>query len=113
MPLFSILCKCTPFDKMMAQTHSCNRLLLLSNAKINETLDITELKKAFFYKLDDNENYLKCEPKIKEMCEKIINNMVCNFSYSKDTALEAVIYAFKKEIIDLSKIIKREEKQEK
>ncbi len=86
---------------------------LLSNARTNDSVNTEQLKDAFFYKQNDKDAYEKCEEKVTEMCEKIINNMVCNFSYSKDTALEAILYAFKYDIIKLSTIIKREDNDAK
>lgn len=86
---------------------------LLSNARTNDSVNTEQLKDAFFYKQNDKNSYSKCDEKVIEMCEKIINNMVCNFSYSKNTALEAILYAFKHKIIDLSTIIKREENDAK
>lgn len=85
---------------------------LLSNSRTNDSVNTEQLKDAFFHKQNDKTAYKKCEPKIKEFCEKIINNMVVNFSYSKNTALEAILYAFRHKIINLSTIIKREEKDE-
>ncbi|GAF92238.1 unnamed protein product, partial [marine sediment metagenome] len=86
---------------------------LLSNARTNDSVNTEQLKDAFFYKQNDKIAYNKCDKKVIEMCEKIINNMVCNFSYSKDTALEAILYAFKHTIINLSTIIKREDNDDK
>ena len=86
---------------------------LLSNARTNDSVNTEQLKDAFFYKQNDKTAYKKCDEKVVEMCEKIINNMVCNFSYSKDTALEAILYAFKHKIINLSTIIKREDNDAK
>ena len=82
---------------------------LLSNARTNDGVNTEQLKDAFFYKQNDKVAYEKCDEKVVVMCEKIINNMVCNFSYSKDTALEAILYAFRHDIIKLSTIIKRED----
>jgi predicted Ser/Thr protein kinase len=83
---------------------------LLSNARTNDSLNTDKLKDAFFHKQNNPEEYGKCSAKIKQMCEKVINNMKMNFGYSNDTALEAILYGFRHDIIKLSKIIKREEK---
>jgi len=86
---------------------------LLSNSRINDSINTEKLKDAFFYRQNDSAKYKKAEKNIKDMCEKIINNMVTNFSYSKETALDAILYAFRNNIIELSSIIKREDKDAK
>lgn len=86
---------------------------LLSNSRTNDSINTEKLKDAFFYKQNDPAKYKKAEKKVKDMCEKVINNMVTNFGYSKDTALDAILYAFRNEIIELSTIIKREDKDAK
>jgi hypothetical protein len=83
---------------------------LLSNARTNDSLDTNKLRDAFFYKQNDKSAYEKCSAKIKAMCEKVINNMERNFGYSHDTALEAILYGCRYDIVQLSTIIKREEK---
>jgi predicted Ser/Thr protein kinase len=83
---------------------------LLSNARTNDSLDTNKLKDAFYHKHNNKEAYDKCSSKIKSMCEKVINNMERNFGYSQDTALEAILYGFRNDIVQLSTIIKREDK---
>ena len=67
------------------------------------------LRDAFFHKreLRDNyvDNYSKYSENIKNFVETILDNMVTRFKYSRQIALDTVIFALRKDIVDFSKII--------
>ena len=49
--------------------------------------------------------YNKLNESIKHNVESIIQNMVSRFSYSKEIALDTIVFALRQNILDFSKII--------
>jgi hypothetical protein len=82
---------------------------LLSHRKKVEGVNPELLRDAFFHKreLRDKyiDNYSKYSPEIKNLVENILNNLVRHFGYSREIALDTVIFALRKDIVDFGKII--------
>jgi hypothetical protein len=87
--------------------------LLLSNKKIKENINVEELKNLFYIKQNSTKDYIKYNEITRNFCEKILNNMSSNFGYSENTAIEAIIYAIDKKVIDLNNLIKKDKRSEK
>lgn len=85
--------------------------LLLSNSRVQKNININELNDLFYIKQNNNSDYIKSNKNLKQFCEKVIKNMVDNFGYSDNTALETIIYALDNKVIDLKNIIKKDDKK--
>tara|TARA_R110002020_G_scaffold248845_3_gene462844 strand:- start:1281 stop:3812 length:2532 start_codon:yes stop_codon:yes gene_type:complete len=81
---------------------------LLSNRRVKDDIDPEALKNLFYIKQNNKKDYINNKNDTKAYCEKIINNMIVNFGYSENTALEAIIYALDNKVIDLNKLIKKD-----
>ena len=81
---------------------------LLSHRKTVEDINPEILRDAFFHKreLRDNyvDNYSKYSDNIKNFVENILDNMVQRFKYSRQIALDTVIFALRKDIVDFYRI---------
>jgi predicted Ser/Thr protein kinase len=84
-----------------AREYSC----LLSHRKSVEGISIEQLRDAFFQKKNTPEKYKKYSQEIDRLVETILNNMVQRFLYSYPMALNTVVYALRKRVVDFSIII--------
>jgi len=78
---------------------------LLSHNRVMDDININLLEEAFYYKYNSPSKYNKCTTRIREMVDMIINNMIKNNGYSKDMALETVIYALTEQVINFAEIL--------
>jgi predicted Ser/Thr protein kinase len=78
---------------------------LLSHKKVLGGMSTEDFVNAFFHKMNSKENYKKCDKKTKEMVESVISNMVNNYGYSKEMALETIVYALKESVVNFNEII--------
>ena len=78
---------------------------LLSHRKTAEGVNPIELRNAFFKKQTSQEEYEKCSPKLRTQADKIISNLVTRFDYPEEIALDTIIYAIRKEVIDFSHVL--------
>jgi len=78
---------------------------LLSHRKTNLEISGEELKDAFFQKLNDQKGYLNLNVKIRELVETILHNLSRRRGYTRGIALRTVVYALRKDIVELSKIL--------
>lgn len=78
---------------------------LLSHRRAMEGINAVDLRNAFFHKIHDQERYQSYSDELKEFLETIIKNMINRYSYSEEIALDTIIYALRKNIIDFAKII--------
>lgn len=82
---------------------------LLSHRRTVEGINPELLRDAFFHKREMRDNYIdnysKYKDEIKNLVENVLNNMVKRFGYSRQIALDTIIFALRKDIIDFSKII--------
>jgi hypothetical protein len=100
-------------DDGLLEQFSKEYKMLLSNRRVNENINVEELKNLFYIKQNSKTDYIKYDKELRNFCEKIISNMKNNFGYSKNTALEAIIYAIDNKVIDLKNIIQKDEDSEK
>jgi len=78
---------------------------LLSHRKIIDGINSNALENAFFLKFNQSSKYNGCSKEIQDMVENILNKMKENNKYSKEMALETVVYALSEEVVDFSEII--------
>jgi len=81
---------------------------LLSHRKSMEGIDIEKLEDSFFLKLNSKKKYEQMAekyPKITNLTELIINNMCRNNGYSKEMALDTIVYALNNGTILFEEII--------
>lgn len=78
---------------------------LLSHRKTAEGVNPVDLRNAFFKKERSAEEYGKCSPSLQAQVEKILGNMVIRFAYPEEIALDTIIYAIRKEVIDFSQVL--------
>jgi hypothetical protein len=79
--------------------------ILLSHGRIMDDVNINFLEDTFYYKYNSKKKYEQCDEKIKKIVEMILNNLQNNNGYSKDMALEIIIYALTENIIEFEKIL--------
>lgn len=79
--------------------------LLLSHRKVEDNIDPEKLYDAFFIKKNNNGKLSLVEPQISEFMDKIIENMVQRYSYSPEIALDTIVFALRKNIINFNKIL--------
>ncbi len=78
---------------------------LLSHRRTMGEVDATKLTEAFFQKRQAPEKYDAYAKEIRAFVETIILNMQRRFGYSKQSALDTIIFALRKEIINFDEII--------
>ena len=78
---------------------------LLSHRRAVDGLNPELLTDAFFHRSYDTKKYDRCTDEIKDFIENVLQNMQSRFSYSEQIALDTIIYAIRKEIIDFATII--------
>ncbi|MBI5441827.1 MAG: hypothetical protein HY900_11530 [Deltaproteobacteria bacterium] len=78
---------------------------LLSHRRTMGTVGADQLSESFFYKRRDPEAYEKITPEVRDLAESVVLNMQSRFGYSKQSALDTVIFALRKEIIKFADII--------
>ncbi|MCJ8328503.1 MAG: hypothetical protein HRT89_01670 [Lentisphaeria bacterium] len=78
---------------------------MLSHRKAIEGVSSEQLRNGFFHKQNSKMQYNKLNESIKHNVESIIQNMVSRFSYSKEIALDTIVFALRQNILDFSKII--------
>jgi hypothetical protein len=79
--------------------------LLLSHRKVDEGIDGEHLTQAIMQKKNDPTQYELNNPKIINLIDTIIKNMNKRYSYSTNIALEIIIYAIRKKIVDFKEIL--------
>jgi predicted Ser/Thr protein kinase len=80
---------------------------LLSHTRSIGNIDVEKIKNAFYHKQNGERNYNNYSEDIKKFVKKVINNMINNFDYSEEIALDVIVYSLKKSVIDLNEIIKK------
>jgi predicted Ser/Thr protein kinase len=81
---------------------------LLSHRRSIEGINIDKLEDSFYLKLNSKDKYEKLgesHPNVVKTTEAVINNMCRNDGYSKEMALETVVYALTEDVIDFEEII--------
>ena len=78
---------------------------LLSHGKTVEGDTLDELNEAFFQKRNAPENYTGYRAEIRSLVETILNNMTIRYRYSQSLALDTVVFALRKKIINFQEII--------
>jgi len=79
--------------------------VLLAHGRVMDGINIQSLEEAFYYKYNSKNKYEKCEKKIIEVVEMILDNLENNNGYSRDMALETVTYALTEHIIEFEEIL--------
>ena len=78
---------------------------LLSHRKAVEGISPETLCDAFFHKRNDPEKYRRYGEEIIELVETIIKNLTSRFGYSRDIALDTVVFALRHNVVDFAKMI--------
>jgi predicted Ser/Thr protein kinase len=78
---------------------------LLSHRRTMGAIDAEQLVEAFFQKRRSTEKYEAFSSEVRDFVENIILNLQRRFSYSKQSALDTVIFALRKNIIDFAEMI--------
>jgi predicted Ser/Thr protein kinase len=78
---------------------------LLSHRRAVEGINAELLRDAFFHRSYDTKKYEKCPEEIKEFVEIVLQNMQSRFRYSEEIALDTIIFAIRKEIVDFKALI--------
>ncbi len=78
---------------------------MLSHRKSAEDINVTELEEAFYQKRNAPAKYQGYASKVRNMVESVLDNMVVRYHYSRKIALDTVVFALRKEIVDLGDII--------
>ena len=78
---------------------------LLSHRRSVEGIDAEQLGDAFMNKKNDPERFKGYSPEIRDLVCTILDNMCNRFKYPSSIALDTVVYALRKKVIDFSKMI--------
>lgn len=78
---------------------------LLSHRKTVGEIDAEQLSDAFFHKKRSSDRYDKYSEKVRALVENILSNMGKRFGYSEAGALDTILYALRKNIINFIDII--------
>jgi len=78
---------------------------LLSHRKAVEGISPETLCEAFFHKRNDPKKYRRYGEEIIELVETIIKNLTSRFGYSRDIALDTVVFALRHNVVDFAKMI--------
>lgn len=78
---------------------------LLSHRRSVEGLDPRALELAFVYQRDDPARYATTQPEVRELCEKVLRNLTVRYGYAPSMALDTVVFAIRKRVVDFSSIL--------
>lgn len=78
---------------------------LISHRIMVNTVDSEKLTNSFFHRLNNKTEYGRLDKEVIKLNETIINNMKEKYKYSEEIALETIVFALKKNIVDFKKII--------
>jgi hypothetical protein len=78
---------------------------LLSHRRTIGDINPEELRDAMFQKRIKPEKYDSYTDRVRGYSEEILQNMTRRFGYSSESALDTVLFALRKKIIDFSEII--------
>ena len=84
-----------------AKEHS----ILLSHRKVDEKINPKSLRNAFFHKQNDLAKYETYPVEIRKFMENILRNMCERYRYSRSVALDTIVFALRKRIVDFEKIL--------
>jgi len=79
--------------------------LLLSHRRNDESLDGEALKDLFFLRQRNFKKYTESPENIKKIVENILQNMAIRYGYSRSMALDTVIFALRKEIVNFTNVL--------
>ncbi|MDX1569703.1 MAG: hypothetical protein R3200_04395 [Xanthomonadales bacterium] len=81
--------------------------VLLSHRRTVHGLDPGALAKAFVDKANnEKERFLKAPEEARAMVDKVLLNMKSRFGYPYQIALDTIVFAIRKEIVDFAKILR-------
>lgn len=78
---------------------------LLSHRRSVDGIDAENLTNAFFHKKNNPTAYSGYSSEIKGLVSTILENMVSRFDYPESIALDTIVFALRKKIVDFSKMI--------
>ena len=78
---------------------------LLSHRRTVGNVDPEKLKEALFNKRMSEAEFNRCDVQVKAFAAEIIDNMARRFSYSREGALDTLLFALRKNVVDFSDII--------
>jgi predicted Ser/Thr protein kinase len=79
---------------------------LLSHRKVDESINPEQLRNAFFHMSNTPERMTQYHPSIHEIISNILSNMHRLYAYSEDIALDTIVFALRKEIIQFEEILR-------
>lgn len=78
---------------------------LLTHRRTVEGINAELLRDAFFQKKNNPAFYSTYSVEIRNLVETILNNMVTRFDYPRAIALDTIVFALRKQIVNFSKMI--------
>ncbi len=78
---------------------------LLSHRRSVDGIDAENLTNAFFHKKNNPSAYQGYSPEIRGLVETILANMIRRFNYTEAIALDTIVFALRKKIVDFAKMI--------
>ncbi|MDJ0840844.1 MAG: hypothetical protein QNK37_30310 [Acidobacteriota bacterium] len=78
---------------------------LLSHRRTVEGINAELLRDAFFQRKNNLTQYKTYPVEIRGLVENIINNMKARFNYPETIALDTIVFALRKKIVDITKMI--------
>lgn len=78
---------------------------MLSHRRSVDGINAEQLRDAFFQKKNNQSHYEAYPKQIRDLVMAIVDNLVTRFHYPEPIALDTVVFALRKEIVDFSKMI--------
>jgi len=91
-------------DKVLACFHDLYSALL-SHRRSVDGINAEQLGDAFMKKKNEPRQFEEYSPEIRELVHTILDNMCTRFRYPESIALDTVVYALRKKVIDFAKMI--------
>lgn len=92
-------------DDNLIQCFSTEFTALLSHRRTAEDINPVDLRNAFFKRQSSMDEYRKCSARLHAQVDKIMSNMTSRFGYPDEIALDTIIYAIRKEVVDFGHLL--------
>jgi len=79
---------------------------MLSHRRSVDGINAELLRDAFFHRKNEISRYRTYSVETRDLVETILQNMINRFGYTESIALDTVVFALRKQIVDFSKMIR-------
>jgi hypothetical protein len=79
---------------------------LLSHPRSIDGMDPELLKLAFVHRQNDSKEYAKLPQNVQQLVAQILSNLTLRSGYSQAMALDTVVFAIRKQVVDFDAILR-------